>query len=294
MEVLENTVTQAFELFAKKEFETALDVLNNSSEDLENELQNIDEDQRDEYLASVQNLRGFICLGTGDNKSAQSCFERGLQLNPHSSQACAGLGEVLFLQNQDEEAKIMFEWALDLNSDNEFARNGLTKVNNSLGLHSHHNSLVDDSISEEESAIFNQCVTDAYKLFRNKDYQNSLDKVVKAEELLTTGIMSNSTLLKISSLENFKGFNYLALEQFDEAQACFEKALNLDSRSSQACAGLGELFYLKGMDTESKTMFEYSITYDSRNDFALNGLAKINRVLGLEVNHNSLEEKKVS
>jgi tetratricopeptide (TPR) repeat protein len=86
MQVLENTVTQAYELFTNKKFDTALEVLNNSEEDLQNELNNIDEDQREEFLASIQNLKGFINLGTGDYKAAQDCFENGLQLNPHSSQ----------------------------------------------------------------------------------------------------------------------------------------------------------------------------------------------------------------
>lgn len=292
MEVLENTVTQAFDLFAQKDFESALHVIDNSNEDLESELGNIDQDQREEYLSSIQNLRGFICLGVGDNKSAQSCFEKALQLNPHSSQACAGLGEILFLKDQDEEAKIMFEWALDLNKQNEFAKNGLTKVNQSLGLPNYHNSLEVDSLSEEESLIFNKCITHAYTMFKEKQFQDSLDMIDKAQEIVTGGVMSNSALLKISSLENFKGFNHLSLGDFDTAQVCFEKALNLDFSSSQACAGLGELYFIKGMDLESKTMYEFALTHDPKNDFAITGLAKVNTALGLDPNDNSKEEKK--
>lgn len=292
MEVLENTVTQAFDLFAQKDFESALDVLNNSDDDLQNELNSIDEDQRDEYLASLQNLRGFICLGIGNNKLAQSNFEKALQLNPHSSQACAGLGEILFLQDQDEEAKIMYEWALDLNSQNEFAKNGLAKVNQSLGLPNYHNSLEVDSMSEDESLIFNKCISHAYTMFKEKQFQDSLDMIDKAQEIVTGGVMSNSALLKISSLENFKGFNYLSLENFDTAQACFEKALNLDPRSSQACAGLGELYFIKGMDLESKTMYEFALKHDSKNEFATSGLAKVNTALGLNAEDNSKVEKK--
>jgi tetratricopeptide (TPR) repeat protein len=276
MQVLENTVTQAYELFTNKKFDTALEVLNNSEEDLQNELNNIDEDQREEFLASIQNLKGFINLGTGDYKAAQDCFENGLQLNPHSSQACAGLGEVLYLQEKDEEAKMMFEWALDLNSQNEFAKSGLVKVNQSLGLPNYHNSLEIDSMTDEEQSIFNKCITDAYNAFKEKDFQHSLEMVEKAQEILTSGVMSNSALIKIASLENFKGFNYLALEKFDA-----------DPRSSQACAGLGELYYLKSMDEESKTMFEFAVQHDPNNDFATAGLAKVNKALGLSETHNT-------
>lgn len=292
MDVLENTVSQAFDLFSQKEFESALTLLDNSDSDLQEELNKVDQSQRDEYLASIQNLRGFICLGIGDNKLAKSCFEKGLQYNPNSSQACAGLGEVFFLQEKDEEAKIMYEWALDLNSKNEFAKNGLVKVNQSLGLPNYHNSLEVDSMSEKELSIFNMCITDAYRLFKEKKFSDSLDKIIKAQELITSGVMSNSALIKISSLENFKGFNYLALGDYEAAQGCFEKALNLDPRSSQACAGIGELYYLKGMDLEAKTMFEFAVIHDSKNEFALSGLAKVNKLLGLDEKDNSKTEKK--
>jgi len=292
MEVLESTVTQAYDLFTKKDFEAALDVLNNSDEDINNQLSTIEEDKRDEHLASIYNLKGFIYLGLGDNNSAKDSFEKGLQLNPNSSQACAGLGEVFFLNGRDEEAKIMLEWALDLNSQNEFAKNSLHKVNRSLALPDYHNSLEVDSMSEDELTIFNKCITDAYTLFKEKKFDYSLEKIEKAQELLLSGVMSNSTLLKISSLENFKGFNYLALENHDTAQGCFEKALNLDPRSSQACAGLGELFYLKRMDKESKTMFQFAVQHDPHNEFAVSGLKKVNEALGLETTNNTLEEKK--
>lgn len=291
MQVLENTVTQAYDLFTNKEFDSALEVLNNSDEDLQSELNKLAGDQREEFLASIQNLKGFIYLGMSDNKSAQDSFEAGLQLNPHSSQACAGLGEVLFLQEKDEEAKMMFEWALDLNSNNEFAKNGLVKVNQSLALPNFHNSLEIDSMTDEEQSIFNKCITDAYKAFKEKDFQFSLEMVEKSQEILTSGVMSNSALIKIASLENFKGFNYLALEKFDAAQSCFEKSLNLDPRSSQACAGLGELYYLKSMDEESKTMFEFAVKHDPDNDFALTGLSKVNKALGLEETDSTKAEK---
>lgn len=291
MEVLENTVSQAYELFSNKQFESALDVLENSDENVQQELTSIDQTKRDEYLSSMHNFRGFIFLGMRDNKSAQTCFEKGLETNPHSSQACAGLGEVLFLQEKDDDAKVMFEWALDMNPKNEFARAGLMKVNRSLGLPNYHNTMEEQALSDDEQVIFNKCVTDAYKLFKEKKYDDSIGKIDRAQSLITRGVLSNFAFLKISALENFKGFNYLALENLDSAQACFEKSLNLDPRSSQACAGLGELYYLKGMDLEAKTMFEFAVKHDSQNDFALSGLMKVNKVMGHEENDNSKMKK---
>jgi len=287
MEVLENTVSKAYELFSVKQFESALDVLESSDEVIQQELTSVEESKREEYLSSMYNFKGFIFLGMDDINSARECFEQGLQANPNSSQSCAGLGEVLFLQENDEEAKIMFEWSLDLNPKNEFARAGLIKVNKSLALPNFHNTMEEQSLSDDEQVIFNKCITDAYKLFKDKKFEDSIEKIDRAEGFLTKGILSNTAFLKISSLENFKGFNYLALNNFDSAQACFEKSLNLDSGSSQACAGLGELYYLKGMDLEAKTMFEFAVKHDAQNDFALTGLKKVNKVLGLEEYDNS-------
>ncbi len=287
MEVLENSVSQAYDLFSKKDFESALEVLDKSDNDVQRELTEMEQSKREEYLSSMHNFRGFIFLGMGDNDSAQDSFEKGLQSNPNSSQSCAGLGEVLFLKEKDDDAKVMFEWALDLNPKNEFARAGLIKVNKSLGLPNFHNTMEEEALSEDEQVIFNKCITDAYKHFKEKNFEDSLEKINRAQGLITKGILSNSTFLKISSLENFKGFNHLALDNFDAAQACFEKSLNLDATSSQACAGLGELYYLKGMDMEAKTMFEFSVKHDEQNDFAISGLAKINKILGLDENDNS-------
>jgi tetratricopeptide (TPR) repeat protein len=292
MEVLEHTVTEAYNLFSKKDYTSALSVLDTSDSEIQKELTDKTQGQREVYLASVQNLRGFICLGMNHNPEAQNCFETALQYNPNSSQACAGLGEVFYLESKDEEAKIMFEWALDLNSGNKFAASGLTKVNQSLGLPASHNSLEADSMTPEELAIFNTCIIDAYKLFKEKKFADSLEKVKKAQELVTTGIMSNSALQKISSLENFKGFNYLALNDNESALKCFEKALNLDPFSSQACAGLGELYYLYNLDSEAKTMYEYAVIHDSENEFAVSGLTKVNKALDLEETDNSLLKKK--
>lgn len=287
MEVLENTVSKAYELFSVKQFESALDVLESSNENIQQELTKVEDSKRDEYISSMCNFKGFIFLGMDDTNSAKDCFEQGLQANPNSSQACAGLGEVLFLQEKDEEAKVMFEWALDLNPQNEFARAGLIKINKSLGLPNFHNTMEEQALSDDEQVIFNKCITDAYKLFKEKKFEDSIEKIDRAEGLITKGILSNTAFLKISSLENFKGFNHLALDHFDSAQACFEKSLNLDSTSSQACAGIGELYYLKGMDLEAKTMFEFAVKHDPQNDFAMSGLAKVNKALGLEEYDNT-------
>ncbi len=73
-----------------------------------------------------------------------------------------------------------------------------------------------------------------------------------------------------------------------KARECYETALNINPDSSQACAGLGELFYLEGKDKEAKSMYEYAVKYNPGNQFAVGGLEKINRILSLPVDDNTL------
>jgi hypothetical protein len=44
----------------------------------------------------------------------------------------------------ENEAKTMFEWAVQYNPGNKFAKSGLLKVNQSLGYTDFHNTLADD------------------------------------------------------------------------------------------------------------------------------------------------------
>ena len=91
-----------------------------------------------------------------------------------------------------------------------------------------------------------------------------------------------------SSIENFRGFNFLGLEDLVEAKACFERGLQANPQSSQACAGLGEVFHLSGMDHEAKTMYEWAVRCDPGNPSALHGLARVNASMGLPADDNSL------
>ena len=249
--------------------------------------------QNNENLSSIENFRGFVHLGLNQAEKAKLCFEKAMTLNPNSSQACAGLGEVFYLQNLDEEAKIMFEWAIDINPDNIFAKGGLAKVNKLLGLPETHNALNIDTLEGEELELFNTCISNAFKLFETKEFTKAITEIDEAEKVLLSGLMSNSVLSKLSSLDNFRGFNYLALEDFNNAQMAFEKALNLNPTSSQACAGLGELFYLKQDDQKAKTMFEWAMINNPENNFAIAGLNKVNMILNLAPNHNSLLEEEM-
>lgn len=83
----------------------------------------------DKQLSSLEVIKGFSQLCLGKLNDAMISFENALNLNPESSQACVGLGEVFYLLNKDVNAKLMYEWAVKLDEENLGARRGLEKVN---------------------------------------------------------------------------------------------------------------------------------------------------------------------
>ncbi len=95
-------------------------------------------------------------------------------------------------------------------------------------------------------------------------------------------------------LSVIKGCAYLALQDLENAKASFENALKINPNSSEACTGLGEVFYLADYDKEAKTMFEWAVKNNPENVQSKNRLKEINRVLGYAEEHSSLTEMEVT
>lgn len=286
MDRLNQLFEEAYKLFESKDYEAALKKAEKIKDSL-SEIENLPGESLNEIRCSLYNFEGFVLLSLSKQEEARACFERSLEINPNSSQACAGLGEVFYLLKMDQESKIMFEWAIDANPLNQVATNGLSKVNSILGLPSNHSTLnIETMISKKESFI--STITKAYKAFSEKNFEKSLEKLEEAEDLFSPGFSGAENVWKACSIENFKGFNLLALNRKEEARMHFEKALSLNNESSQACAGLGECFFLDGKDRDSKTMFEWAQKNNPANEFARAGLAKVNLNLGLSETDNSL------
>lgn len=255
-------VEEAYQYFNKKQFERALIKVAEAEKLFQ------------VRTTEIENFKGIIYLALNDLVKAKQCFEVALQLNPKSSQACAGLGEIFYLNHQDEEAKKMFEWAVIHNPQNPMAVNGLAKANKALGKPIYDNSLQGDEVKKKIN--FEVLFADAYQAFQDKRFKDALERIDEFEKTV-----------KVSAL-NFKGFNYLALNDIETAKKCFEEALELDETSSQACAGLGEIFYLQGDDVSAKKMYEYAVAHNPENKFAVEGLAKVNKNLSLPKEHNVL------
>lgn len=283
---LDAKLNTAYQLFQEKEFEKSLHLVLEVDETIKMSK----EFNYKELSAGLNNFIGFNFLGMEEYQNAQDAFEEALNANSTSSQACAGLGEVFFIQQKDKEAKVMFEWAVKNNPKNYFAALGLAKVNQTLGYPADHNSLylgLPDEIEKEFSSL----VTSAYDLFENKNFDATLAKIDQAEKILVENLDEIKIQKALTSLYNLRGFAYLSLNNIAKAKEAYEKALNINPNSSQACAGLGEVLFLTNKDDEAKRMFEYAVSYEPLNQFAIAGLKKVNQSLGLLENDNSLLPK---
>jgi Tfp pilus assembly protein PilF len=291
MSILFQAIENAYELFERKEFEPALEEVKKAENMLNRDEFNksLSEKEKDEILSSLENFKGFNYLALSLVEEAKEAFEKSLNINPNSSQACAGMGEVFYIIEQNEEAKIMFEWSLDNAPDNQFAVAGLAKVNKKMRLPENHNTLNLDTSLKRKDTFYN-ILSEAYRLFSNHKFEESLAKLVEIEKILNQSVTAKDAAKKIVSLENFRGFNYLSLQRYAEAKVCFERALNINPSSSQSCAGLAEILFLENQEKEAKSMYEWSVKNNPMNDFAVEGLKKVNQLLGLPLTHNTLTE----
>jgi tetratricopeptide (TPR) repeat protein len=88
-------------------------------------------------------LTANISLIVKDLEKAKQYFEEALKLNPASSEACFGLGQIFFQIEMFEESKTMIEWAIKNDPENTTAFEALKSVNESLSLPQNHNSLLE-------------------------------------------------------------------------------------------------------------------------------------------------------
>lgn len=267
----------SFELFMNKNFAASL--LKISEADMLLAASPVDE-----LISSVENLKGFNYLGLNDTNTARKCFETSLNINPKSSQACAGLGEIFYLNNKDDEAKTMYEWAAVNDGRNQFAVNGLAKVNAMLGLPENDNSLLKEKQKPEMN--LNTMVLNANKFYGEKNFREVVNLTTAAQVKLNEEINNLNELL--AEVKNLEGFALLNIEDVNSASDSFESALNIKPDSSQACIGLGEVLFKKLKITEAKTMFEWGVKNDPSSLMAQSCLAKVNLQLGYPEYHSGL------
>ncbi len=283
---IEELFAETYSLYQKKLFNDSLTVLI----ELEKFIDACPDEIKPETAASVFNLSGFNYLALGENDLARQSFEKSLNILPDSSTACVGLGEIFYLEGKDKEAKTMYEWAVKNNPANEMAVKGLNKINEVLGMERNDNSLnASPNIDEQVETLFSE----TYSLYEKKMYKEALIVLLELEKFVTNSSeeIHPDTLV---SIINLSGYNYLGLNDIDNARESFERALNINPSSSSACAGLGGIYTIFAMDAEAKTMFEWAVKNNPENQTAVSSLASVNRRLGFSQNHNSLVIKNIN
>lgn len=93
-------------------------------------------------------LTANVALIVKDLESAKQYFEEALKLNPESSEACFGLGQVFYQAEMFEQSKVMLEWAVKNSPQNQTAVEALKSVNQTLLLPENHNSLFENSVEQ--------------------------------------------------------------------------------------------------------------------------------------------------
>jgi tetratricopeptide (TPR) repeat protein len=99
------------------------------------------------------NMAGNLALTKNELEEAKTLFEKQLEVNPNSSNACFGLGEVFNSAEMYQESKTMLEWAIINDEDNSNAKIRLGEVNQKLNLPEDHNSLLEqEKVGAENNA----------------------------------------------------------------------------------------------------------------------------------------------
>ncbi len=152
-------------------FPINIDIFNQS---IERAFQNIDENEIDFALENIKlsieyydksdrigyekitkeeliNIAGNLALSKNELEEAKIWFEKELEINPNSSSACFGLGEIFYTAEMLNEAKTMLEWAILNNIKNQNAKIKLEEVNKKLNLPENHNSLIEENILVKEN-----------------------------------------------------------------------------------------------------------------------------------------------
>ncbi len=241
----------AYNDFSRKDYSSAL-----------KSVQELEETYKEQY-ASILNFRAFIYMAKNNQEMARTYFEKAKTVNPESSQAYAGLGEILYIENKDYEAKKMFEIAIRLNPDNKFALGGLNKLPKTSSIFQGSKIL----------KFVEQMISEAFDLFSKDAFDSALEKITAAEDELRK--RDDADCVMMSRLLNFKGSAQLKLNLLNEARMSFEEALTVYPESSPACVGLADVFSRERNFDAAKTMYEWAIKINPQNEAAHIGLQSI-------------------
>jgi GT2 family glycosyltransferase/MoaA/NifB/PqqE/SkfB family radical SAM enzyme/glycosyltransferase involved in cell wall biosynthesis len=145
------------------------------------------------------------------------------------------------------------------------------------------------SVKKDE---FIKCFERAHKNIEDKEYGLALNSLELALCEFDKSDAAISIIQKIDLLMLTANVS-LIINDLENSKNYFEETLKLNPSSSDACFGLGQVFYQAEMFEQSKTMFEWAVKNNSRNQKAIDALKLVNQNLSLPENHNSLFENEM-
>ena len=130
----------------------------------------------------------------------------------------------------------------------------------------------------------------ASKHIQDKEYDLALNTLELSLEKYESSEKASSTI-SIEDLFILTANISLVVKDLKKAKSHFEEALKFNPSSSEACFGLGQVFYQAEMYEESKSMFEWAVKNNPEYVNAFEALKSVNEILTLPQNHNSLFEE---
>ncbi len=230
---------------------------------------------KEKYLIILYNLCGMFYLKENVVDRAKSSFENALSLNPESSEACAGLGEVFILEDDFDAAKTMFEWSSKFEPENKQAANRLKELNNiqTQQADSHIVSIAGNELIKK----LEDFLSAVDSLITAGEYEKSLNLLNQSQQHFAELNSDEEARVLQSTFAVLYGFAQLGLNKVEEAKECFEESIELNSDSSEACRGLGEVFIKNNMYEEAAEMFESAVKNYSSN---IKAISRLNELYG--------------
>ena len=286
----------ALEYYENQDWDNALEKFNH----LETELKKENNSNEDEEisLADIVEISGFAYLGKGDLENATVKFEEALNLNPQSSNACAGLGEVLYKTGMYNEAGEMYKYAIKFDSGNMAAKEGLAKIaertetvtgENQMTnqLHEIQKLIEKENFQEAEALLLplmeklpeNIDVLNMYSIILSltERYEEAAKTIMKVLDQESSNIIALENLKILEKIVDNELINtqilraeeYLKENNFEEARKLLETVLEKEKENLDALNDLAVIHVQEGRLEEALRIISSVLDKDPKNEVAL-------------------------
>lgn len=222
----------------------------------------------DEENVFALNLLGVVHNKMQDYKASVKYLERALKQNDTDEQTYSNLGLAYKELKQMASAQKMFEKSLSINSKQPLVLNNLGNV--LAGLNEHEKAVYCFDCALRIDGQYIDCL---HNMFISLKALNQLDKAMHAVDYVLK-LMPND-----SRAHNNKGEVFKQKIQYQLAQACFEKAIDIDE-SIIAKINLASVLKLIGNEQQAKSLLIEVLSQEPENSEANNHLGVLYEQLG--------------